>query len=99
MQSGYDPMDTSIESFREEIKKITKKFGLSFQDSSTRPERFSVQFTPNFPMWVNVDIDEREQTATLYMTARAYGVVGDKSDYHDFLSGILASCIRASNTA
>lgn len=83
----------------EKVHEIANKLGLRFVDDLALRHRISIFFSSDFPLWLNIDVDEKEEAAFLYVTGRAYGALGDKSDYHDLMSSVFAISFRLSNTS
>ena len=92
-------MKEITEQFRQKIAEIVSDLGLDISDRLESYKKIWINFTPVFPLWFQVEIDEDEDAAFIYAVARAQGIIGDKSDYHDLLTAILATCLRLSDTA
>jgi len=81
------------------MRDLSEETGLLLSDRLPSSPNITLQFTPAFPLWLNVEIDEEEDIAFIYASVRAHGIDGDKSDYHDLLSAIFAVSLRLSNVA
>jgi hypothetical protein len=92
-------MKEITEQFRQKIAEIVTNLNLDISDKLESYGRIWIKFTPSFPLWFQIEIDEDEDAAFIYAVARAHGINGDKSDYHDLLTAILAICLRLSDTA
>jgi hypothetical protein len=56
-----------------------------------------IDFSCNFPMWFRIDLDTEANAALLVGVVRTYGLVGDRTDYHDLISLLWASQLRSLN--
>src|SRR5215475_14790582 len=92
-------MKETTEKFRQKIAEIASNLNLGISDELESYGKIWIKFTPIFPLWFQVEIDEDEDAAFIYAVARASGINGDKSDYHDLLTAILAIYLRLSDTA
>lgn len=92
-------MKEITENFRKKLADLASGLNLEVSDRLESDGRLRIHFTARFPLWFQVEVDEKQDAAFLYAVARAQGINGDKSDYHDLLAGILAICLRLSNTA
>jgi hypothetical protein len=86
--------------FRSRIKQLAEELGLIVTNGSfVHSERIQIEFSPHFPMWVDIDVDEQVGTAVLVGVVRTTGLLGDRSDYHDLLSLVWAAVLRSMNLA
>lgn len=92
-------MKEITENFRNRLADLVSDLNLEISDRLESNGRIQIHFTAGFPLWFQVEVDEKQDAAFLYGVARAQGINGDKSDYHDLLAAILAICLRLSNTA
>jgi hypothetical protein len=89
------------EAFRTNLETRCAKLGFSLSGVRRRhgSPQLVIDFCCNFPMWFRIDVDTEANAALLVGVVRTFGLVGDRTDYHDLISLLWASLLRSLNEA
>jgi hypothetical protein len=89
------------EAFRTNLETRCAKLGFSLSGVRRRhgSPQLVIDFCCNFPMWFRIDVDTEANAALLVGVVRTFGLVGDRTDYHDLISLLWASLSRSLNEA
>ena len=91
---------SSAEAFRNRLQSFCATMGFSLCEGYRYGSpQLIIEFSPNFPMWVRIDVDSDAGIAVLAGVVRTYGLAGDRSDYHDLISLLWAAELRSYNEA
>lgn len=99
--SARDPMADPASSFIETLCAHASVLGLmvSRSDYVEGKPRLKLDFWPNAPLWLFVELDIEAGSAMFYGVIRAYGLVGDRSDYHEVISALWGVGLRTAGFA
>lgn len=101
-QTCEEPTDSMLEteSFVKKVQKLCDSVGIRLTDQSESDTRkLHLEFAPNFPMRMVIELPHEIDSALFYGVVRTYGLPGDRSDYHDFISSIWAIGLRCVDCA
>ena len=88
------------ESFKSKLESICTSLGLTLTElADYHPNQLRVEFSPHFPMWIRIDVEESTEEAVLVGVVRTFGFPGDRSDYHELISLLWAAFLRAAGFA
>ena len=86
--------------FRDNLHNFCRKAGFELSEvHHFDPPQLRIAFSPNFPMWISIDVDSASKSALLVGVVRTNGLAGDRTDYHDLISLLWAAQFRSWNEA
>ena len=96
-----DPVADPSRSFIETLRAHASVLGLmvSRSDHVEGTPRVKLEFWPDAPLWLIVELDVDAGVAMFYGVIRTYGLTGDRSDYHEVISALWAVGLRTAGFA